>query len=60
MKEVREEWRGEIYYNNWAKNARGVAIMIKKHSVDEIKEVYKDRLGRIIAMEFKYQNLLLD
>ena len=58
VKEVREELRGEIYYNNWAKNARGVAIIIKKHSVDEIKEVYKDRLGRKIAMELNYQNLL--
>lgn len=58
MKEVREEWRGEIYYNNWAKNARGVAIMIKKHSVDETKEVCKDKTGRIIAIEFKHRNVL--
>ena len=56
--EVKEVWGGEIYYNNGAKNARGVAIMIKKHRVDEIKEIYKDRTGRIIVIEFKYQNVL--
>ena len=32
--------------------------MIKKHRVDEIKEIYKDRTGRIIVIEFKYQNVL--
>lgn len=57
VKEVREEWKGDIYYNNGARNARGVAIMIKKDSVENIKEVYKDRTGRIIVIEFKYQNL---
>lgn len=36
---MREEWRGDIYYNNGAKNARGVAILIKKDSVENIREV---------------------
>ncbi len=37
MKEMREEWKGDIYYNNGARNARGVAILIKKDRVENIK-----------------------
>lgn len=58
VRDVREVWREGLYYNNGAKNARGVAIMIKKYRVEEIREVYKDRTGRIIVIEFKYQNVL--
>lgn len=57
VREMRGEWEGDIYYNNGARNARGVAIMIKKDSVEEIKEVYKDRTGRIVAIEFKYKKV---
>ncbi len=37
VKEMREEWKGDIYYNNGARNARGVAILIKKDRVENIK-----------------------
>lgn len=30
VKAAREIWKGDIYYNNGTKNARGVAVMIKK------------------------------
>lgn len=47
VREMRGEWEGDMYYNNGARNARGVAIMIKKDSVEEIKEVYKDHMCQI-------------
>ncbi len=57
VREMREEWRGDIYYNNGAKNARGVAILIKKDSVGNIREVYKDQRGRILVVEFIYREM---
>jgi len=57
VKEMREEWSGDIYYNNGARNARGVAILIKKDSVENIKEVYKDQRGRILIVEFRYEDV---
>ncbi len=57
VREMREEWRGDIYYNNGAKNARGVAILIKKDSVENIREVYKDQRGRILVVEFRYREI---
>lgn len=57
VKEMREEWRGDIYYNNGAKNARGVAILFKKDIVEGIREVYKDQRGRILVVEFMYRDM---
>ena len=50
MKDVRKEWEGGIFYNNGARNARGVAIMLKKDKVENVKEVYKDSTGRILVI----------
>ncbi len=57
VREMREELRGDIYYNNGAKHARGVAILIKKGSVGNIREVYKDQRGRILVVEFIYREM---
>ena len=57
VKEMREEWRGDIFYNNGARNARGVAILIKKDRVENIKEVYKDQRRRILIVEFRYRDI---
>lgn len=57
VREMREEWKGDIYYNNGAKNARGVAILFKKDSVEDIREVYKDQRGRILVVEFIYRDV---
>ena len=57
MKDVRKEWEGGIFYNNGARNARGVAIMLKKDKVENVKEVYKDSTGRILVIEFEYRKL---
>ena len=54
VKEVREGWKGDLFYNNGARDARGVAIMIKKDKVEDVREVYKDRTGRILVIEFRY------
>ena len=54
VKEVREGWNGDLFYNNGARDARGVAIMIKKDKVEDVREVYKDRTGRILVTEFRY------
>jgi len=43
--------------NNGAKNARGVAILIKRDRVENIKEVYKDRRGRILIVQFRYRDV---
>ncbi len=57
VKEMREEWKGDIYYNNGARNARGVAILIKKDRVENIKEVYKYQRGRILIVKFRYRDV---
>ena len=57
VKEVREEWKGYIYYNNGARNARGVSILIKRDAVEDIREAYKDKNGRILVIEFKYREM---
>ncbi len=57
LREVREVWKEEIYYNNGARNARGVAIMIRKDKIENIKEVYRDQVGRILAIEFRYKGV---
>ncbi len=57
MREVREVWKEEIYYNNGARNARGVAMMIRKDKIENIKEVYRDHVGRILAIEFRYKGV---
>ena len=54
---MREEWEGDMFYNNGASNARGVAILIKKDKVDNIREVYRDQVGRILAIEFTYRKV---
>ncbi len=57
VREMTEEWRGDIYYNNGAKNVRGEAILIKKDSVGNLREVYKDQRGRILVVEFIYREM---
>lgn len=57
VKEVKEIWKGDIFYNNGARNARGVAIMIKKDKVENVRQVYRDNIGRILVLEFEYKGI---
>ena len=57
VKEMREEWEGDMFYNNGARNTRGVAILIKKDKVEEAREVYRDETGRIFVIEFRYREV---
>lgn len=57
VREVREVWKGEIYCNNGSRNARGVAMMIRNNKMENIKEVYRDQVGRILVIEFKYKGV---
>ncbi len=47
VKEMREEWKGDIYYNNEARNARGVAILIKKDRVESIVGDFNIKCSRL-------------
>lgn len=57
VREVREVWKEEICYNNGTRNARGIAMMIRKDKIENIKEVYRDQVGRILVIEFRYKGV---
>ena len=56
MKEVEDEWRGEVFANNGDGNARGVAILTKKGVIGNVRRCEDEGDGRMIGIKFEYKN----
>ena len=52
------KWKDTVYVNNGTEKSCGVAILIKNDILENIKELYSDKTGRIIIIEFKYKNIV--
>jgi len=56
IKEMRGNWEGEFWYNNGdGRYGRGVAILIRENSGINGKEIYKDKVGKCMAVEITYE-----
>ena len=58
MKDIKMKWKDTVYVNNGTEKSCGVAILIKNDILENIKELYSDKTGRIIIIEFKYKNIV--
>ena len=45
------EWGGEAIFSHGTSNARGVAILVKRNSNVKIKNVIKDKVGRLLVVD---------
>lgn len=54
--EVQKIWRDFIYVNNGRGNSCGVAILIRKDVVENVKKIYNDNNGRILILDFEYMS----
>ena len=50
---IRSEWKGSAFFNHGTRNARGVAILIKKQSEFKLMSEYKDQNGRFLLVQCK-------
>jgi len=56
INEMRGNWEGEFWYNNGdGRYGRGVAILIRENSGINGKEIYKDKVGKCMAVEITYE-----
>ena len=58
MDNVKTKWRELIYVNNGSEKSCGVAILIRKGVVENVKQVMSDDKGRVLVVEFEYQDFL--
>lgn len=61
INEMRKRWKGEFLYNNGDERyGRGVAILKRENSGINGKEIYKDKVGKCMAVEitFEEKNIL--
>ena len=52
---VRSIWGGDIFHSYGENNARGVAIMIRKETKVNVKDVKTDKLGRVIVLDIDFE-----
>ena len=57
MKDIKTKWTDMMYANHGTDKSCGVAILIKNNTVENLKEIYKDKKGRVIIIEFKYKKI---
>lgn len=58
MDKIKKVWTDHVFVSHGTEKARGVATMIKKGAVNNIKQVFNDKEGRILVVEFEFQNVL--
>lgn len=56
MREVRKKWPHHVFVSHGSGRSCGVACLIKSNAVENVKEVYADSEGRVLIIEFEYQN----
>ena len=50
-------WRGRIYVSNGVNKSCGVAVLTKNNALfKNIKEIYKDEIGRQLILDLDYKN----
>lgn len=58
MGNIKKSWEDDIFVNHGNQRACGVATLIKRERVHCVKQIYKDDKGRLLVIEFKFQNEL--
>ena len=56
MKEVEDEWRGEVFANNGDGSARGVMILTKRGVIENVRRCEDEGDGRVRGIKFEYMN----
>ena len=56
MREIEREWGGQIYVNNGGVKSRGVAILVKRGAIENVRECVNDGDGRVIGITFEHLN----
>jgi len=54
VKELEREWMGEMFVNNGRDNSRGVAILVKRGVVENVRKCEDDGDGRAIGIIFEH------
>jgi len=54
MREVEREWVGEMYVNNGGAKAKGVAILVKRERVENVRMCVNDGDGRVLGITFEH------
>ena len=55
--EIKKRWRGMLFVNCGTERSCGVAILIKENVLENVKEIFNDGKGRVIAIEFDINNV---
>ena len=55
---VKTKWRELLFVNNGSERSCGVAILIRRGGVENVKQVMSDNKGRVLVVEFEYQDFL--
>lgn len=58
MGNIKRLWEDDIFVNHGNQKACGVAILIKRDRVYNVKQIYKDGKGRLLVIEFMFRNEL--
>jgi exonuclease III len=53
---VRNEWGYEVYFNSFASNSRGVAVLFDNNFEFKIHEQIADSVGNLIALDMTIEN----
>ena len=55
--DIKKLWEGDVYVQNGTQRSCGVATMIKKGVMNNVKCVHKDRKGRLIIIDGEYKEV---
>lgn len=58
MVNIKKIWEHDIYVNHGNQRACGVAILMKKGEMYKVKEIYNDGKGRLLGIDFMFNNEL--
>ena len=58
--ECQKKWPGHFFINNCNDNFCGVAILMKNYAVKDAQLLYSDHKGRVIQVEFTYNEVKYD
>lgn len=56
MSDIKKVWGEEIYVNHGSQRACGVAILLKKGGIHNVKQIHNDGNGRLLGIDFMYYN----
>lgn len=56
MVNIKKVWEDDIYVNHGNQRACGVAILIKRGRMYNVKQIYNDGKGRLLGIDFMFYN----